>query len=119
MRMLTREKIKQILDLLRERFPGAFSKKEFLVLKKGIDLDICKDNKININRTKLRTFLSIYTAHPGYRKIHVVGANRYDLKGDIVGQVTEEEYNNYKKFHETRLKQKRFLNQQKVTKNKD
>ena len=109
--MLTREEIKQILELLREKFPSAFSKKEFLILKKGIDLDICKSENIKINRTKLRTFLSIYTAHPGYRKIHVVGANRYDLKGNIVGQVTEEEYHNYKKFHETRLKQKQFLKQ--------
>jgi sRNA-binding protein len=117
--MLTKEEIKQILELLRERFPGAFSKKEFLILKKGIDLDICKDNDININRTKLRTFLRNYTGHPGYMKVHVVGANRYDLKGDIVGQVTEEEYINYKKFHATRLKQKRFLKQQQATKQKD
>lgn len=49
-------------------------------------------------------------------KRHVVGANRYDLNGSIVGQVTEEEYMNYKKFHATRLKQKRFLKQHESTK---
>lgn len=63
MRMLTREEIKQILELLREKFPSAFSKKEFLVLKKGIDLDVCKSDDIKINRTKLSTFLRIYTGH--------------------------------------------------------
>ena len=113
--MLPREEILNILELLRNNFPNAFSKQEFVILKKGIDLDICKSGILGINRTKLRTFLRIYTNHPGYIKAHVVGAKRYDLNGEVVGQVTEDEYKSFKEFQETRLKQQKFFKNAKVT----
>ena len=104
--MIPREDFKQILITLRKEFPGAFPKNEFRVFKKGIDLDILKSGVLKIGRTKLRTFLKIYTSHPMYIKTHVIGSNRYNLKGEVTGTVTEEEYLNRKKFHEQRLKQK-------------
>ena len=109
--MIPREEFKQILKELRTKFPGAFPKNKFVVLKKGIDLDILKRSGLNIGRTKLKTCLKIYTAHPGYIDIHKPGANRYDITGEVTGQVTEQEYLNIKKNQELRLKQKRFLEQ--------
>ena len=113
--MLPREEILKLLELLKDHFPNAFSKQEFVILKKGIDLDICKSSAISINITKLRDFLKIYTNHPGYIKAHTIGAKRYDLKGEVTGQVTVEEYESFTKFQQTRLKQQKFLKNAKVT----
>jgi len=113
--MLPREELKRVLILLQDNFPEAFPRKGFVILKKGIDLDICKSDIVNINRTTLRTVLRIYTNYPGYIDAHVVGARRYDLKGKVVGQVTEDEYKSFAKFQETRLQQKKFLKKAKAS----
>jgi len=84
-----------------------------VLLKKGIDLDICKDIKLNINRTKLRRFLKIYTFNPGYQKLHIVEAPRYDLEGKMVDKVTKEDVESLNKSIALRKKRKAFLSKQK------
>jgi sRNA-binding protein len=107
--MIPREEFKQILKILRTEFPGAFPKKEFRVFKRGIDLDILKSGILKIGRTRLRTFLKIYTSHPLYIEAHITGASRYNLKGDVDCKVTEEECLNIKKLQNQRQHKKRFL----------
>lgn len=107
--MVPKEEFKQILVKLRTEFPGAFPKGSFRIFKKGIDLDILKAGVLKIGRTKLRDFLKIYTSHPSYILVHVKGADRYDLEGNVVAKVTEQEFVNIRKLDALRQKQKRFL----------
>jgi len=109
--MISREDFQEILNNLRTHFPGAFPKKGFRIFKKGIDLDICKSQKLQISRTKLRTILKIYALNPLYIKEHVAGANRYDLEGNVVATVTEEEYAQKQEINKERLKRKKLLKQ--------
>lgn len=110
--MIEREEFKEILKTLRTEFPGAFPKNEFRVFKKGIDLDILKKGILKIGRTKLRSFLKIYTSHPKYIEAHTKRADRYDLQGKVVGTVTEQEFVNIRKLDAQRAKQRRFLKEQ-------
>ena len=106
---MPRAKIESILKALQETYPQTFPIDSYLILKRGIDLDICKDDKININRTKLRKFLKIYTFNLNYQQVHVIGAKRYDLAGEVVGEVIKERIVSLKKNLELRNKKKEFI----------
>lgn len=95
-----------ILNQFREEFPKAFPLKSFVILKKGIDLDLHNNSTLNISRTKLRLFLRVYTLSPGYKKAHTIGAKRYNLNGEIAGEVTKEEFDTCSKIEDLKMSKK-------------
>ena len=104
--MVEKLTLQEILKTLQLRFPGAFPKKEVRILKKDIDLDIFNTCGLKISRTQLKTFLKVYTAHSLYVKAHTVGANRYNLRGLVVGKVSKEECLSMTLLRELRFNQK-------------
>lgn len=111
---MDQQEIKNILNMLQKAYPKAFPTNAFVVLKKGIDLDICKDDKVNINRTKLRKLLRIYTLNPGYRELHSIGEKRYDLEGKSIAEVTKDDVEALEKTMRLRKKRREFLGKQKL-----
>ena len=112
-KFMDKKEINSILETLRKEFPGAFPRDSFVILKKGIDLDILKKSSLKIGRTKLRFFLKIYTFHPSYKKLHVVGAKRHDLEGKSTGKVTADEVASLSKLQKLREQRKKFIMEQK------
>lgn len=106
---MKREERERILRILQEAYPKVFLERKYLPLKRKIDLDICDEGVISINRSMVRMFLKDYTSNFQYIKNHAVGAKRYDLKGNIVGEITEEEELNFRKYQEDRLKKIKLL----------
>lgn len=93
--MLSKEEIVKIREQLQKHFPKAFQDDGVVILKKGINKNIYESGVLNeVSQTKINRFLAIYTKRFKYLKAHKAGANRYDLEGNISGEVTakEEEY---------------------------
>ena len=111
---MDKKEINDILETLRKEFPGAFPRNSFVILKKGIDIDIIKRSSLKIGRTKIRLFLKIYTNNFGYKKLHVIGATRYDLEGNIAGKVTVSEFQLFTKLQKLREQRKKFIEKQKI-----
>lgn len=103
--MIPREEIVKITEYLQSHFPKAFPVEGIVVLKKGINKDIHEKGVlsiINISQTKLKRFLALYTKSFRYLKAFNAGAHRYDLEGNITGQVTLEECNHAKSIISSR-----------------
>ena len=113
-KFMDKKEINSILETLRKEFPGAFPRDSFVILKKGIDLDILKKSSLKIGRTKLRFFLKIYTFHPSYKKLHVVGAKRHDLEGKITGEVSSNEVASLAKIQKLKEQRRKFFEEQKT-----
>ena len=110
---MDQNEIKNILTVLRKEFPKAFPKDSFVILKKGIDRDILKKSSLNISRAKLKLFLKVYTCHFGYKKLHVVGATRYDLEGKITGEVISDDIASLAKIQKLKEQRKKVIEEQK------
>lgn len=106
---MQKEELQKLLKMLRKNFSKAFPEKSVVPLKKGIDLDICKSDKLIINRTKVRLFLRYYTRNIFYAQTHIEGAKRYDLDGNIVGNVTKDDANSFAIMISEHLKKKKAL----------
>ena len=79
----------KILQVLQEKFPETFPASETRILKIGIHKEI-KENT-EINGKDIFMFLRKYCNSWKYKKAHIEGAPRYDLKGITPGIVTVEE----------------------------
>lgn len=112
-KFMDKKEIADILEVLRKEFPKAFPRYSFVILKKGIDLDILQKSSLKIGRTKLRLFLKVYTGHPGYKKIHEIEARRHDLEGNITGRVTANEFEAFTKLQKLKEQRKKFIVKQK------
>lgn len=99
----------ELLKKLREFYPKAFPADGCLVLKKGIDLDICKDNKLKVNRTRLRSLLKKYIMSRAYLLAHKVGEPKYNLDGQVDSKVTESEAAGLLKAHRLNEKKRAIL----------
>ena len=77
------------LQTLQEKFPETFPASETRILKIGIHKEI-KENT-EINGKDIFMFLRKYCNSWKYKKAHIEGAPRYDLKGITPGIVTVEE----------------------------
>ena len=76
------------LQTLQEKFPETFPASETRILKIGIHKEI-KENT-EINGKDIFMFLRKYCNSWKYKKAHIEGAPRYDLKGITPGIVTVE-----------------------------
>jgi sRNA-binding protein len=83
---------KEIYAELRKLFPKLFCKKKIFLMKKGIFQDIIKRNNLSFSNEKLRKFFKIYTDKKAYQNLHLkIGEKRYNLNGEVEGQVNKEE----------------------------
>jgi ProP effector len=80
----------QILELLCERFPGAFTRDPAgrVPLKRRIDRDLVARLDGAVSRSAIKRALGVYTAGPKYRAKLIAGAARIDLDGNAAGAVT-------------------------------
>ena len=61
-------------------------------MKKGIFRDLIDCKPDALNHGKLKKFFKIYTNKKAYQLLHLkIGEKRYDLEGEIYGQVSKEE----------------------------
>jgi sRNA-binding protein len=83
----------QVLELLCERFPGAFARDPAgrAPLKRRIDRDLVARLDGAVSRSALKRALGVYTAGPEYRAKLTEGAARIDLDGNAAGAVTASE----------------------------
>jgi len=77
------------LYTLRQKYPVAFPLSTRPSLKKGITKDIAVILGITHNMAK--KFIAWYSFSKEYLQLHKAGEPRYDLEGNIAGQVTEQE----------------------------
>jgi sRNA-binding protein len=89
-RVLNKEEYKNVFDILVDRYPKLFIVDKPLLLKVGIFYEIPEELKVEVGKTKLRKFFQIYCTKIGYDKLHILGADRYDLNGEKCDVVTKE-----------------------------
>ncbi len=89
---LSKEKFNEILQYLIKEFPNTFSMKKPKMLKIRIHRDL--KEKTNLSANILKHFLSKYCRSKAYKAEHLENAPRYDLEGNIVGHITEQEVKN-------------------------
>ena len=112
--MIGRDEINKITDILRNNFPKAFPAEKPVLLKKGIHLDISASGVLEVSNVKLRQYLISYTKSFKYLKAHKEGAKRYDLNGDIAGEVTLDEMSYAKELLAIRNKKRAEYQSQKA-----
>jgi len=87
--------IKKILAMLCERYPQTFNFKDRKPLKVGIFKDLLESLSESSNRKytndQLHKALSYYIYNHRYQSSLIAQDHRYDLQGEIRGQVTEEQ----------------------------
>lgn len=106
---------KEIYGELSDKFPNLFSLDKNLpkkILKIGISEDLKNHPDIAWCHA-YKKFLGRYTRSSSYIKAHTKAAKRYDLDGNVSGEVTAEEYANKLEF----LAKKNNINQEKTLKN--
>ncbi|MBL0941813.1 MAG: ProQ/FinO family protein, partial [Alphaproteobacteria bacterium] len=84
------EELKPILSMLCERYPQAFSLKNPKPLKVGIVKDLQKPLKDEYSKSKLQKALGYYIYNSRYQKALAIQDHRYNLQGQIEGEVAEE-----------------------------
>jgi len=77
------------LYTLRQKSPATFPPSTRPSLKKGITKDIALN--LNISHNMAKKFIAWYSFSKEYLRLHKAGEPRYDLDGNIVGVVTEQE----------------------------
>lgn len=120
---ISAEMFMSILKSLAMNYPDCFSFREQKILKVGIVKDLLGEHlKHKVPKNKIKLFLLHYTNTPEYMEKHIIGADRHDLWGNIVGKVTEVEqkikkkannlYYHYKnKKEQLKVSQKSLKNQ--------
>lgn len=88
-----REETKAALLWLSEQFSTCFNLKEIKPLKLHIDKDIYPylEKEGSPSRIKIRLALKYYTQNINYIKALINGTHRYDLKGQPVEEITQEQ----------------------------
>ena len=98
---ITDQEYQQILSYLNQHYPRAFPKKGDLVpLAVGIHNQILAIDDLPFSRINIRRFLGKYTRSKDYRKNLLAGKNRFDLNGNAIAKILQEEVDNikWKKF---------------------
>ena len=88
-RRLALERYQEILAELKEKFPLLFAQEKIRIMKKKIHLDILANTELS--KEEVRSFLYQYCNTKKYLKAHKIGALRYDLDGNEIEEVTEQE----------------------------
>lgn len=84
-----REANQAAVELLIAAYPNTFNLEEPKPLKIGIQEDLVADEKVS--RGKIKRALATYVRNPRYLQSMVVGAQRVDLTGAEVAEVTSED----------------------------
>ena len=92
----------EIYKKLSQQFPEAFKLRETRILKVEIHKDLRERSELK--SSQIYKFLRMYCGTNDYRKAHCVGAKRYDLDGNQVGEVTQEQVNDIAKNIKARKK---------------
>src|SRR5210317_2141749 len=77
------------VELLETNYPQAFNSAEPKPLKIGIQEELVADDKVS--RGKIKRALATYVRNPRYLQSMVVGAQRVDLTGAEVAEVTADD----------------------------
>src|SRR4051794_14264529 len=85
----TIEELKQILSMLCEHYPQAFNLKDPKPLKVGIFKELQEALKDKYTKAQLHKALGYYIYNSRYQRALAIQDHRYDLEGQIDGQVTE------------------------------
>ena len=107
-------RFKELLQLFSREFPEVFACKETKLLKVGIHLDIAK--KLDLEITEIKGFLRMYCTGGKYLEAHTQGAKRYDLDGNEIEEVTEDQIAFVQKVLVKRAKKKQAQKQEKEIK---
>lgn len=85
--LLSVEEYMDLLVKVRKKYPKTFPVKNSpqVVLAVGIHKELA--NGLGISMTKARKFCTIYCHKKSYKEVRISGAKRYDLEGNIVGEV--------------------------------
>jgi ProP effector len=86
-----RARIAAIIELLCDRFPRTFSRRDPQPLKIGIYGDVLAALGEAGQPRDLQSALRAYTSHAGYLRVLLAGACRIDLDGKPTGTVTSED----------------------------
>jgi hypothetical protein len=88
-----KEAIKATLTWLYEQFPSCFSQDELKPLKLNINKDLFSflEKKQAPSKAKLRDALTFYTNNIHYLEAVMNGTHRYDLEGNQVQEITQEQ----------------------------
>lgn len=99
-----RKGIKTALRWLYEKFPVCFNPKDLKPLKLNIDKDLYLLLKQEgaLSKSQLRDALAYYTRNIDYLKTVINGTHRYDLEGQQVQEITQDQIDfAQKKLHKT------------------
>ncbi len=88
--------VNPLLDRLIEAFPACFNRSAPKPLKIGLDEELLALAGVHpaladLTRTPLRQALQFYAQRPAYRRALAKGGPRYDLDGQLAGEVTPEQ----------------------------
>lgn len=83
-------KYQEILAFLQNQHPDCFSSPP-KPLKLKIHEDLHRLYSGKFSKTIIRKFFTVYCGTKQYKQTLIVGANRVDLAGNVVSQITEEE----------------------------
>lgn len=85
--------IKETLTWLYEHFPDCFNLETLKPLKLNIDKDIYPylEQEGALSKIKVRVALKYYTSNLDYLKALINGTHRYDLEGQQIEEITQEQ----------------------------
>ena len=103
---LLKEEYNDILNILQQRYPKLFSKEPICLFKIGLFKELAAVKDLGINKNKLRQFFRYHSNKKEYKRLHqTLNSNRYDLNGEVVGVITQEDIDWYKEQY-TKIKKK-------------
>lgn len=105
-RKIARDIFERIIDVLYDLYPGLFSKEKMLPLKKGIDKDILSDPRFVESGTSLRGTLFAYTRSTRYLQAVIRLRERYNIHGELVEAITQNELRISQMLLESKLRDK-------------
>ncbi|WP_367364666.1 ProQ/FINO family protein [Candidatus Tisiphia endosymbiont of Nedyus quadrimaculatus] len=86
--LLSKDEYTNILNLLQTTYPKCFTTPP-TPLAIGIHKELLLLEQEYLPKTKIRKFLRIYCRNINYRKAIILGSNRVNLNGTVVGTITE------------------------------
>lgn len=88
-----KEEIKVALRWLYEQFPACFNPEDLKPLKLNIDKDLFSflEKENSPSKVKLRDALTYFTSNVYYLRTIINGTHRYDLDGQQVQEITQEQ----------------------------
>lgn len=86
-KLLSKEEFTDLLVKAREKYPKVFLDRDSpkVILAIGIHKELAKG--LEISMTKARKICMIYCNQKSYKEARIPGAKRYDLEGNITGEI--------------------------------